>query len=236
MAVLELIVRGVLLVDSQERSRRYVTMQLTGVQANLDPPLAAVASSLGTGPMNLRSLEHELSLTWPTPLAYVSAEVVPLLCEAGLMGFEDRRRGLGWLGPKLALTDLGHDARAGLENQLATFVGPFAGWVRTDPARAAALVAETGAAALLAPAAWRDVRTLYTRLPAPAVGALGLGVYPAVGATALHPDFDFRLVGDALDGWAQGGGGFGNGGGGWGGGGGDGGGCGGDGGGGGGGC
>lgn len=213
MAVLELVVRGVLRLEPRRSRRRSPTVQLTGVQTDLAAPVAAVAASLGRAPMNLRDLEHELSLTWPTPRDYMWDAVVPALCEQGLMLLADRRRPLSWLGPKPALTPLGRQARGELDDRLAAFDGPFEGWVRDDPARAAAFVAEAGSAVLLAGTAWRAVRELYARrTPADGSGATGDGERAVqTWLRDVARDMDFSILGDGLDGWT-GAGGFGGGG------------------------
>ena len=217
MAVLELIVRGVLRLESQGSFRRSATVQLTGVEADLAPPVAAVAASLGGARMTLRDLEHELSLTWRTPRDYVWSEVIPALCAKGLVQLAGRRRGLSWLGPKAMLTPLGRQAQGELDERLAAFEGPFGGWVRDDADRAAAFVAQAGSAVLLVGTAWRDVRALYARhIPEGGSGATGAwetGVYTSMRLMALDPDFDFSILGDGLAGWAHGeGGGSGGGG------------------------
>ena len=216
MAVLELIVRGVLRLDSRGSFRRSATVQLTGAQADLAAPVAAVAASLCGARMNLRYLEHELSLTWPTPRDYVWSEVLPALCAKGLVQLADRRRGLSWLGPKLVLTPLGRQAQRELEERLAAFDGPFGRWVRDDADRAAAFVGQAGSAVLLAGTAWREVRELYARrIPEPGSGATGAwetGVYTSMRLMALDPSFDFSILGNGLGGWAQGDGGSGGGG------------------------
>lgn len=223
MAVLELTVRGVLRLDARGSFRRSVTVQLTGVEADLAAPVAAVAASLCGARMNLRDLEHELALTWLTPRDYVWSEVLPALCAKGLVELADRRRGLGWLGPKPTLTPLGRQAQRELDERLAAFDGPFGRWVRDDPDRAAAFVTQAGSAVLLAGPAWREVRELYARRTAAAgsgaTGAWETAVYTSMRLMALDPGFDFSILGDGLGGWAHGGGS---------GGGGDGGGCGGD--------
>lgn len=124
------------------------------------------------------------------------------------MKLADRRRGLSWLGAKPVLTPLGRQAQRDLEARPVAFDGPFAHWVRHDPDRAAAFVAQAGSAVLLAGKAWREVRELYARRNAEAgsgaTGAWETGVYANMRLMALDPDFDFSILGDGLDGWAHG--------------------------------
>jgi hypothetical protein len=213
MAVLELIVRGALRLDFGGRSRRYVSVQRTDVGVHLDPPVAAVAACLGSAPMSLRSLEHELSLMWATPHEFVWSEVVPALCDRGVAQRMARRRGLRWMGNRLVLTECGRTARAQLGEQLTVLEERLGGWLAEDAAGAVAYVAEAGAAVLLAPAAWRHVARLYACVPAQrASGASGMwetAVYASMRVTALDPAFDFSILGgldNALGGWADGGG------------------------------
>lgn len=208
MAVVELIVRGVLRLESQGSFRRSASVQLTGVEADLAAPVAAVAASLCGARMNLRDLEHELSLAWLTPRDYVWSEVLPALCAKGLVEFADRRRGLSWLGAKPMLTPPGRQAQRELDARLAAFDGPFGRWVRDDAGRAAAFVAQAGSVVLLAGTAWREVRELYVRrIPEAGSGATGAwetGVYTSMRLMALDPGFDLSILGDGLDGWAHG--------------------------------
>jgi len=213
MAVLELILRGVLRLNGRRLSGRPATLQRTDIAADLAAPVAAVAASLCGAPMNLRDLEHQLALTWPTPRDYVWSEVLPVLCDKGVMQLADRGRPLSWLGPKPVLTPLGRDAQGELDERLATFDGPFRRWVRDDPGRAAAFVGQAGATVLLAGSAWWEVRQLYARrTPATGSGATGAwetAVSTSMRLTGLDSNFDFSILGGGLGGWASAGDGFG---------------------------
>lgn len=56
MAVLELILRGVLRLDTPDGSEEQVSVRQTGARIELDPPIAAVAASLGDAEMSLGAL------------------------------------------------------------------------------------------------------------------------------------------------------------------------------------
>ena len=191
MAVLELILRGVLQLDTPDGSGRQASVRQTGAEVELDRPIAAVAASLGEAEMSLRALEHELSLTWTTADDYLWSEVLPLLRSRDLVRVVERRFPLRWLGTKVELTALGLDARAQLDDLFEALPDHFAGWVDGDPDRAAAWVQQAGVAVLLARRSWSDVR----RLQASAGGAVAGGLeFSVLGGRAA----------DVLEAWAGG--------------------------------
>jgi hypothetical protein len=173
LGLTELMARGALrLIESKGRFGKKTVLLADGLRASA--PNEAALRALwelyrrgstkttpdGTG-VPVDQLARSAKSTFGSVGGYVHRAVLPGLVERGL--FEKKEGRFLFVFPKTSyeLTPSGQAKRSELEGVIARGKESFAGWVNDDPARAVAFVGAAGAAVLLAPALFPDMRRLH---------------------------------------------------------------------------
>ena len=177
LGVLELVTRNALKIVNVEESgmlgRRKTTAVLVEGSGSNVPDNQALRSIWdlyqqqrqrtfkdGTVGVPVADLAQAASRRYKTLGKYLEQDVLPQLVEQGLYVREERRTLMIFRSTRYTLTPEGETARDDLRGRMDLAEREFAGWVRTDPARAMAFAGLAGAALLLMPALYPELQLM----------------------------------------------------------------------------
>ena len=201
LGLTELMVRGaVRVVESKGRFGRKTVLLADGARAVApsEPPLQVLwelyrrgttkRTSDGTG-VPVDRLARAVKSQFGTVGRYVPRAVLPSLVERGL--YEPKEGRFLFFFPRTTYepTPAGEARRAELEGLLARGRESFGGWIDDDPAAAAAYVGSAGAAVLLAPELFPQLRRLHREVDS----SLTTTSYSTTGFDVSDSDFSEAL-------------------------------------------
>ena len=172
LGLMELVARGVWVLETVERrvllSKKHVALLRGGPRERMpsEQPLAAIwhlyqaLTPHGEPGVPVEKLARAAARQYQPLGRYVRSEVLPALIERGL--YQARQDRVLWVIPRTQyeLTPEGESAHAELQRWLDVGATRFAGWAGSDPTQALAYAGMAGAALLLMPPLFPDLRRL----------------------------------------------------------------------------
>jgi hypothetical protein len=195
----EMVARGILVLETIEQRGRFSRKQVATLRGGpreampREQPLAAIwhlyqgLTPDGEPGVPVEKLARAAARQYQPLGRFVRREVIPALVERGL--YEARHERVLWLIPRTryVLTPDGESAQADLRQWLDVGATRFAGWADTDPTHALAYAGMAGAALLLMPPLFPDLRACATRASSATPGRARIQAPGPAATTTIGP-------------------------------------------------